>query len=378
MPRQLSSDAGLARTSARLILLPALFGGLAGVARAQALPATGEPPAQPADCRRLLVDAERLACYDRTFGVLPAGSAGVARRPGGVSDASAAPAEEPVVAPVDASLPMPTASYLEEAWELTPATRHSALTFQPYRPSYILPLHVTDSVNNQPVSPTRAVPANAGGLKAAELSFQLSFKTRLLSDLLKDGPVRGGDLWFGYTQTSYLQSYNKGLSSPFRETDYEPELVFSLHPDAELAGWRWRVLNLGYAHQSNGRTVPLSRSWNRLYIAAGIERGDLALIVRPWWRTPESRGDDDNPDIARYIGRVELQGVWSPGRQRITLTARGTPGSDDARGSVALDWSFPIWSRLRGYARMFSGYGESLIDYNHRQNSLGLGVSLAE
>ncbi|WP_085318070.1 phospholipase A [Derxia lacustris] len=332
-------------------------------------------PAQPAgaDCRTLLVDAERLACYDRAFGVLPAGRAAATASASAAPDAPA-PA---VVAPADATLALPQASYLDEQWELTPATRHSAFTFRPYQASYLLPVHVTDSVNRAPVTPTRGS-ADTSRLQRAELTFQLSFKTRLLSDLLADTPVGGGDLWFGYTQTSFLQSYNNGLSAPFRETSYEPEAVFSLHPDASFAGWRWRVLNLGYLHQSNGRSEPLSRSWNRVYAAAGIERGDLALIVRPWWRTPESRADDDNPDIARYIGRVEWQGVWSPGRQRVVLTARGTPGFDSGRGSIALDWSFPIWSRLRGYARAFSGYGESLVDYNHRQNSLGLGVSLAE
>ena len=50
------------------------------------------------------------------------------------------------------------------------------------------------------------------------------------------------------------------------------------------------------------------------------------------------------------------------------------------RGSLKFEWTRPVWAAspdgLRWYVQLFSGYGETMLDYNHRQTSLGLGFTL--
>ena len=109
--------------------------------------------------------------------------------------------------------------------------------------------------NNEPQSPTRPPSQTPGGdLDKTEAKFQLSFKTKVWEDIF-DTPL---NLWFAYTQQSHWQIYNKAHSAPFRETDYEPELILSFPLPSS---WAWgdtrlRMGGLGLLHQSNGRANP--------------------------------------------------------------------------------------------------------------------------
>ena len=304
---------------------------------------------------------------------------------------TAAPAPAPATAPVATTGALPPDPHPQDAfglprrewgddplssrWELEADDKHGTFLFRPYKPSYILPVRWSDARNPTPTSPRLGTAATSGTLDSVEAKYQLSFKTKLWEGLFG----RHGDLWMGYTQQSSWQVYNKSNSSPFRETNYEPELmaVFRTNLDAG-AGFKVKLLSVGFTHQSNGRAEPLSRSWNRLTAQVGIERGDFAVVLRPWYRFPEKDGKDDNPDIARYLGYGDVQAMWKLGDHGLGLTLRGPLWQSGGRGSAQVDWSFPIHRNLKGFVQVFSGFGETLIDYNHRQTTLGAGVALVD
>jgi phospholipase A1 len=266
-------------------------------------------------------------------------------------------------------------SYLDEFWELSPDRKRGVFNFDGYRPSYFFPLHVSSRMNLNPTTPS---PGHTGSLpdyRRVEAKLQISVRTKLAQDV----GLPGADFWFAYTQQSLWQLYSAGLSRPFRATDHEPELFYIVPTPFDLPlGWKLKMVGLGLAHQSNGQALPYSRSWNRTYALAGVENGQFALTARYNQRIHESDGDDDNPDLTDYRGRTDLLGVWSPGVY--TLSTLWRTNFTTRRGSLQIDWTMPVNRKdpkgLRWYAQVFTGYGESLIDYNFRQTSLGAGVTL--
>ncbi|MDQ1348854.1 MAG: phospholipase, partial [Acidobacteriota bacterium] len=261
-------------------------------------------------------------------------------------------------------------------WELSRKSKIGTFGMRAYKPVYLLPGFYSDSPNQFPASPAPGHSVSESeNLDEVEAKFQISFKTKLWQEIF--GPR--GDLWFGYTQSSRWQVYNSVLSRPFRETNYEPELLLVFHTRYRLLGLDGRLLGVSLNHQSNGKDLPYSRSWNRIIGMVGFERQAWTLLVRPWWRLPEVAGEEDNPDIEDYVGRGDVLLVRRLRAHEITLMARHSlRGGEDSHGAVELGWVFPIHRELKGYLQVFHGYGESLIDYNASSTRIGLGISLLE
>jgi phospholipase A1 len=212
-------------------------------------------------------------------------------------------------------------------------------------------------------------------LDDTEAQFQVSLKVPLLVNLFDTVDVYGA-----YTNRSFWQYYNDDISSPFRETNHEPELWFQFNPKWEFFGFTNTANMLGIVHQSNGQGGVLSRSWNRLYANFVVERGNFALSFKPWYRLPEDDDDDDNPDITDYLGHTEIRAAYKWGQNVFSVMSRNNLESGFEKGAVELSWSFPLWDYpyLKGYVQYFSGYGESLIDYNHYVNRIGIGFALTD
>ncbi len=261
----------------------------------------------------------------------------------------------------------PAASAIDQRLELEWPTYDNPFAITPHRPTYILPLAYTDSPNNAPYAGKPLEVENN------EIKMQFSFKVPLVKRLM----FGNGMLSFGYTQQSYWQAYNGNYSAPFRENNYEPELLLSFLGDYALGDFHGRLITLSLNHQSNGRSEPLSRSWNRVMLDFVLEHNDTYMSIKPWWRIPEDKAEDDNPDIEEYLGNVEIRLLRKFSAHSVGLMLRNNFNSDN-RGAVQLDYTFPLNNRLRGYVQLFNGHGESLIDYNHYGRSIGVGIMLTD
>lgn len=207
-----------------------------------------------------------------------------------------------------------------------------------------------------------------------EAVFQMSAKYRLFNT----------SIYFAYTQISFWQAYDHDNSAPFRETNYNPELFFRTK---RFRLWRGQAgADFGAEHESNGQRLPLSRSWNLLYVCPYFTQANWLVYLKLRYRVPEddktSPEDalgDDNPDITDYLGHSDLHLFCRPIRnQTLHVMLRGNFRT--GRGGVTLTYSVPV---PRGAASLFvvrlsHGYGESLVDYRKSLTRVGLGIMFAK
>jgi phospholipase A1 len=322
-------------------------------------------PANSVACASKADNIERLECYD---------------------DLSAEHLEElksiPAKVPVEEKVTEPR-SYLTRSWDLDNKDdellgEHQS-PLKPHHVSYLI-IRKSSETNQQPFSPSRGSVTLPVSLDTEEVKFQFSQKAKVLNPVsVHFLGITSFRLWGAYTQQSSWQAFNSGNSSPFRETIYEPELILTMSTGNQYG---LKLVNFGYVHQSNGLNSSLSRSWNRMYLQGGWESDTLSGLVRVWKRIPEADGQDDMPDIEDYSGRGDLFLRWAPldGTQLIGLTLRNNFSLEQNRGFIQLDWATPI--KLNQSAKLHvqftSGYGETLIDYNFRLTTVGLGVSFRD
>jgi phospholipase A1/A2 len=308
-----------------------------------------------ADCALIRDDALRLGCYDALAEA--AASAGAADSPATAEEQEAVLEEGPGRKELLAG----------ERLRQEEAIANNAFVLTPHHRNYLLPVTYNSRINEGPWE----LQYPGDDMREIEAKFQFSVKALIWEDLLGEG----NSLWGGYTQQNWWQLYND--SSPFRETDYQPEAFFTFENDWRALGFTNTLLTLGLNHQSNGKGGELSRSWNRIVAGAVFERQRMTLGARLWYRLPENEKDDDNPDILAYYGYGDLTGLWKYRQHEFSLTLRNNLRSDN-KGAAELEWTFPITQRFKGYLQYFYGYGESLVDYDHISNRIGIGISLTD
>lgn len=239
-----------------------------------------------------------------------------------------------------------------EQWTLISAARGLSL----HKPIYVYPLTYSPQYEGS----------------ESDFVFQFSAKHRV-----------GRSFFFAYTQTSFWQIWDKDDSRPFRDTNYNPEVFYRWRPKAEALSDVGFDFGL-FEHESNGRSMPESRSWNRSYAAMFLTRGRSLYYLKVWYRWSEDDKDtpldpegDDNPDIYRYYGYGELHFARQIGKQQqIAGMVRGNPAT--GKGAISLTYSRPNSANTLFYSlRLWHGYGETLLDYNRSTTRILLGVMLS-
>jgi len=246
--------------------------------------------------------------------------------------------------------------------------------------NYFIPVSYKSRSNYNNFSPS-AGPAPADPeQRNVEAEFQFSFKAALFDVF----PKYNSKVYFGFTAQSWWQVYTNASSSPFRETNYEPEVFFDFPFRIKPLNIDFLNARIGLSHQSNGQNIPYSRSWNRVVASFEWESGNWVFQFKPWYRLPEDEKEafdsvkgDDNPDITDYMGHFEFRAVLKNHRNEVAVTLRNNLHKHDNRGAIAFDWIFPTKHQLQPFVQLFHGYGDSLIDYNEEITRIGFGVLIS-
>lgn len=230
----------------------------------------------------------------------------------------------------------------------------------PYKKNYLLPVTYTaNEMENR---------------NEIETAFQISVEKPISYNFFGlDESINAA-----YTQKSFWQTAKD--SSPFRETNYEPEIFIQLpYKKSDTL----KAYKIALLHSSNGRNNEESRSWNRVYLEGYFQLSNLFLIPRIWYRIPEKSNDDDNPDISKYYGDGDLTLLYAYKKHTFELILRNNLRFDaQNKGAAELNWSFPLPEFLStnnsyGLVQIFSGYGNNLMDYDREINKIGLGIAFS-
>lgn len=207
-----------------------------------------------------------------------------------------------------------------------------------------------------------------------DTKVQFSFKFKFF----KNAPV-----YLGYTQVMFWDLFRKE-SNPFTEINFNPELFYKFGKINSLID----NLDLGFSHLSNGEDEEESRSVDMVYLRLntvgkskfGIP--NLQFIFRYLYNE-----DETNEDINDFYGPVAIRLYFDRLGQKLFQSEQfyleyyngGVVVNDYSRGSIRLSARFKVLASEaapRIFIQYFNGYGENLANYNVREETYRMGLSI--
>ena len=243
----------------------------------------------------------------------------------------------------------------------------------PHKGSFLIPFSYNNNPNNDVFNKMfdqDKLDSRGDYNRYLEAEFQVSFLVLTIEDIFQSN-YSG---YMGYTTHSWWQVYNEEWSRPFRESNYELEFFARNTHKEKLSIFGGKLLShsFGFVHQSNGQVQELSRSWNRYFFNIELVYSSILLSITAWHITNETINGDDNPDIYKYRGYGSLAAIFK--KDKVALTYKLTPGTLKMGHEFSLQG--PMSGGLNYYIKFNYGYGESMIDYNHENRRLGVGIIL--
>ena len=193
--------------------------------------------------------------------------------------------------------------------------------------------------------------------------------------------------YLAYSHKAYWQIYTD--SSPFRETNYSPEafVVFPVQDATSL--FQLRNIKAGFGHISNGQGEThgsqyefhyqdpdnQSRSLNFIYTEFTLQHNSVITAIKLWYRIPEDKAADDNPDYVDYTGNAEIKLNYFYKQHKFCLAGRYNISTN--YGAAELAYSYPLLKDVYLFSKVFHGYGESLIDYDNSLTKVAVGFSFS-
>jgi phospholipase A1 len=245
---------------------------------------------------------------------------------------------------------------------------------KPYKDNYILPFGIAN----------RKYEAHEPNLNynKKEAELQVSLKLQVAHNLcgLQE------KYYVSYTHQAFWQIYIN--SSPFRESLYNPEAFVVFPISDRTSSFNIRSFKFALAHKSNGQPntegvtfsnglAPgnLSKSINYYYATLRLQHDTLLTDLTFMAPFPGSANLSDNPDIMKYLGYTKAKFSYFFNEHMFSLMVRGN--LDSQKGALEATYSYPLQNDTYLYVKLFTGYMESMIDYNKNITKFSIGFSFS-
>ncbi len=163
----------------------------------------------------------------------------------------------------------------------------------------------------------------------------------------------------------------------------------SIIPNVFQKGFFQLDLQGGVEHESNGRGGTLERSFNTIYLQPKATfdlpcNFQFSLQPRAWFYTVVG---DNNPNIADFHGYADLLSAltWLDPKsgERIQLSNKFLIGDEGSHAGLLFDLRFnlvglPVLRRFNPTIQVqyFTGFGQTLAQYNEASHALRAGLCL--